>query len=105
MPCATPSPRRFPPSGLRKALRDLTADLPRMLIRIRPPRSTPRVLQRPGRGWPTRKPDTPRTRVVDRDLVLHRLPAPPQPADPPQQAPKRPADPAARPPKRTDSPR
>ncbi len=59
---------------LAKAFRLLVEDLPRMLIRERPPRSTPRMLQRPGRDFPTRKPDTPKTRVVDRKLVLHRLP-------------------------------
>jgi hypothetical protein len=79
------------PCTLERAQRHLIADLPGLLIRVRPPRSTPRVLQRPGRGWPTRKPDTPRTRLADRERIVHRLPASPVPQPPPLPLPDRPA--------------
>ena len=103
----------FSPCTLAKALRDLATELPRMLIRKRPDRSTPRVLRRPGRGWPTRKPDTPRTRAVDRELIVHRIPAPPPTTEPmtgptpepTHRVPSRPANSDRRPPKRKDPPR
>jgi hypothetical protein len=52
----------------------LILDLPRMLIRDRPPRSAPRLLLRPGHGYKTRKPDSPKTRTVNRELILELLP-------------------------------
>jgi hypothetical protein len=45
-----------------------------MLIRKRPDRSAPRLLARPGRGYKTRKPDSPKTRTTNRTLILELIP-------------------------------